>query len=269
MPTARFPLITVVLIAINIVVFGWQLGHPDDQASNPTLAQAQISERDQVNIEFGAIPAEVTSPGTYCAPLGDDQTADVCGERADFASDGRFGELGLQQAPWWVTLATSMFMHGGFLHIIGNMLFLWVFGNNVEDSMGRGRFVAFYLLAGLAAVYTQSAINPDSTVPTIGASGAVAGVLGAYLLLHPKARVLTLVFIIFFVTVIELPALLLLGIWFVLQFLPAVGQLSGPESGGGVAYLAHVGGFAFGLLTIHAFARFRNERQDEPRIPVY
>ena len=139
------------------------------------------------------------------------------------------------------------------------MLFLWVFGNNVEDSMGRVRFVLFYLLAGIVAVYAQAFLEPDSTIPTIGASGAVAGVLGAYALLHPGARVLTLIFIIFFVTLVEIPAFVMLGIWFALQFLPAVGQVATPDiaGGGGVAYFAHVGGFIFGLALIKLFAARR------------
>ena len=122
-----------------------------------------------------------------------------------------------------------MFMHGGILHIAFNMLFLWIFGNNVEDSMGRPRFLLFYLLAGIVAAYAQALLDTDATVPTIGASGAIAGVLGGYLLLYPRARVLTLVFIIFFVTLIEIPAVIMLGIWFVLQFLPAIGQLATPD----------------------------------------
>ncbi len=159
-----------------------------------------------------------------------------------------------------------MFLHADILHIAGNMLFLWVFGNNVEDAMGRGRFVLFYLLAGIAAVYAQSALDASSTGPTIGASGAVAGVLGAYAVLHPRARVLSVVFIIFFVTLIEIPAMILLAIWFALQFIPAVGQLATPDVAGegGIAYLAHVGGFIFGLATIHLFAR-RN-RTTRPRL---
>ena len=167
-----------------------------------------------------------------------------------------------------MTLFTSMFMHGGILHIAGNMLFLWVFGNNIEDSMGRVKFALFYLLAGLIAVYSQALIDPGSTAPTIGASGAVAGVLGAYALLHPRARILTLIFIIFFVTLVEIPALILLAVWFVLQFIPALGQVA-VETGGdqGIAYFAHVGGFLFGLAAIKLFATRR--REPEPRLPVY
>jgi membrane associated rhomboid family serine protease len=188
--------------------------------------------------------------------------------RTNEASSDDLPFIALNQAPWWVTLFTSMFMHGGLLHIAGNMLFLWVFGNNIEDSMGRARFVAFYLIAGLVAVYSQAALDVDATTPTIGASGAVAGVLGAYALLHPKARVLTLIFIIFFVTVVEIPALVLLSIWFLLQFLPAVGQVATPEVGGGegIAYLAHVGGFLFGLAAIKLFAR--RDRDPGPVLPA-
>jgi membrane associated rhomboid family serine protease len=152
------------------------------------------------------------------------------------------------------------------------MLFLWIFGNNVEDSMGPLRFLLFYLLAGVAAVYAQAAVDPGSTVPTIGASGAVAGVLGAYLLLLPKARVLTLIFIVIFVTFIEIPAYVMLGAWFFLQFLPAVGQVATPDvaGDGGVAYFAHVGGFIFGLALIRLFAKRRPEVPGEgPAHPVY
>ncbi len=154
-----------------------------------------------------------------------------------------------------------MFMHGGILHIVFNMLFLWIFGNNIEDSMGPGRYLLFYLLAGLAAVYTQAALDPDGTLPMIGASGAVAGVLGAYALLLPRARVLTAIILIFFVTLIEIPAFVMLGIWFVLQFVPAIGQVAVPDVAGegGVAYFAHVGGFLFGLALVKLFVLKRDE----------
>jgi membrane associated rhomboid family serine protease len=158
-------------------------------------------------------------------------------------------------------------MHGGFLHIIGNMLFLWIFGNNVEDAMGPLKFTAFYLLSGIAALALQDAFSPDSTVPTIGASGAIAGVLGGYILLYPRARVLTLIFLIFFVTFIEVPAVLVLGLWFLQQIYFGVADLSDP-TGGGVAYFAHIGGFAFGLIFIRAFAT-RVRKPPEPRLPVY
>jgi membrane associated rhomboid family serine protease len=166
--------------------------------------------------------------------------------------------LPLDEAPWWVTVFTSMFMHGGWLHIAFNMLFLWIFGGNVEDAMGRLRFLGFYLLAGVAAIYSQCLLDPSSTQPTLGASGAIAGVLGAYALLLPRARILTLIFVLFFVTLVEIPAYVLLGIWFVLQFIPAVSQVAVPDLGGdGVAYFAHVGGFVFGLALVRFFAQRR------------
>jgi membrane associated rhomboid family serine protease len=171
-----------------------------------------------------------------------------------------------------VTLFTSMFMHGGWLHIFFNMLFLWVFGNNVEDAMGRLRFVLFYLIGGLAAIGAQVAVSPDAQIPTVGASGAIAAVLGGYILLYPQARVLTVIFLFFFFTFVEIPAMIMLGIWLFLQFLPAIGQLATPElggEGGGVAYFAHIGGFLCGMALIHLFAKRRSERYGQPRYPVY
>jgi membrane associated rhomboid family serine protease len=148
------------------------------------------------------------------------------------------------------------------------MLFLWIFGNNVEDSMGYPRFIAFYLLGGIVATLAQVAVDPSSTTPTLGASGAIAAVLGGYALLYPRARVVTLVFIIIFVTVIELPALLVLGVWFLLQLLDASSQPL--HGGGGVAYFAHIGGFVFGLLLIRMFAsRAQDDYDSHNRIPVY
>jgi membrane associated rhomboid family serine protease len=147
------------------------------------------------------------------------------------------------------------------------MLFLWIFGNNVEDSMGPFRFTAFYLLGGLAATAAHVAVGPSSTSPTLGASGAIAAVLGGYALLYPRARVVTLIFIIIFVTVIELPALLVLGVWFLLQLLTAASE---PLGAGGVATFAHIGGFVFGLLFIRMFAnRAQDDYDRTSRIPVY
>src|SRR5512136_1304465 len=151
-----------------------------------------------------------------------------------------------------VTLLTSMFVHAGFFHFAGNMLYLWIFGNNVEDSMGKVRFTAFYLLSGLAAALAQTLTNPASRIPMVGASGAVSGVLGAYLLLFPHARVLTLIPLGFFTRLIYIPAGLVLGFWFVLQLIS--GGLSSPE-GGGVAWFAHVGGFVAGMALVGLFKR--------------
>jgi membrane associated rhomboid family serine protease len=266
-PTSRFPILTVILIAINVAVFAWQLSFPSDKASTPALAEIGVSERDENSIEYGAVPYRLTHPGKDCAitaassSSGQDEAEVVCQGTAEFREAQRSGAaVDIDEAPWWVTVFTSMFMHGGILHIAFNMLFLWIFGNNVEDSMSRPVFLAFYLLAGIAAVYSQSLIDTGSTVPTIGASGAVAGVLGGYALLFPRARVLSVVIIIFFFTVIEVPAMILLGIWFLLQFLPAVGQVATPDvAGGGVAYFAHVGGFLFGLALIKLFATRHKE----------
>jgi rhomboid family protein len=147
-----------------------------------------------------------------------------------------------------VTLVTSQFLHGSLVHIAGNMLFLWIFGNNIEDRFGRLRFLAFYLVGGIVAGLTQVAIDPTSTVPTIGASGAIAAVLGAYLVLFPRARVTTAIFLIFFYQLIDIPAVFVLGFWFVLQLFDGLGSLGamGAATTGGVAFFAHIGGFVFG-----------------------
>jgi membrane associated rhomboid family serine protease len=163
-----------------------------------------------------------------------------------------------------------MFMHGGLLHIGGNMLFLWVFGNNVEDATGRFRFIVFYILGGLAAMALQTAVDPNAAVPSVGASGAVAAVLGGYLLLYPRARVLTLVFLVVFFTFIQIPAMFFLLIWFGQQVLFGYLNYADPTGGGGgVAYFAHIGGFVFGLLAIKLFANRAKDDYIEPRIPVY
>ena len=162
----------------------------------------------------------------------------------------------------WGTIFTSMFMHGSILHLGGNMLFLWIFGNNIEDSMGPVKFLAFYVLGGIAALGIQALAPGPDNVPTIGASGAVAAVLGGYLLMFPRAKVVTVIFIIFFFTIIEIPALIVLGLWFVQQLVfGSLDYLQPTGDGGGVAYFAHIGGFVFGLLLIKAFAtRTRRER---------
>lgn len=153
--------------------------------------------------------------------------------------------------PLYATPVTSMFVHGGFFHVAGNMLYLWIFGNNVEDAMGRGRFLLFYLLCGLAGAFAQVMMNPSSTVPMVGASGAISGVLGAYLLLYPHARVLTLVSFGWFIRLVEIPALVVLGFWIIVQLLN--GLLTFTFEGGGVAWFAHIGGFGAGMLLIPFF----------------
>ncbi len=153
-----------------------------------------------------------------------------------------------------LTLFTSMFLHGGWMHLIGNMLFLWVFGRNVEDLIGGPRFLAFYLLAGIAAGVVQVVVNPYSTLPTIGASGAIAGVMGAYLIKFPRTRIVTLIFVFFFVTTAEIPAAFILLYWFAIQFFSGFGSLGTANySGGGIAYFAHIGGFLAGMALIRLF----------------
>ncbi len=232
-PTLRFPAVTVAFIALNVVAyFFWQqgglsLGNPGGQHYFCNL------------VEYAVIPYELTNPGEQVGASG----------------------CAAPEASTWLTLFTSMFMHGGLLHLGGNMLFLWIFGNNVEDSMGPVKFIAFYLLGGLAATALQAVIDPSATVPTIGASGAIAGVLGGYLILFPRARVVTLIFIVFFVTIVELPAIWILGFWFVQQVLFGWLDLNVAGEEGGVAYFAHIGGFVFGLVAIKLFADDRKQRR--------
>ena len=234
-PTRRFPILTVlIIVACAVVYFGFEAGGLE-----------LGSKGNERVVEYGAIPYELTHPGDECA--------EVSGQVLCEGQEGVQGEAP-DQAPWWATAFTSMFMHGSLLHLAGNMLFLWIFGNNIEDSMGRARFVAFYLLGGLAALALQVLFDPSATVPTVGASGAIAAVLGGYAVLYPRARVLTVVFIIIIFTVVRLPALLVLGLWFLLQLLPAFSQPVS-ESGGGVAYFAHIGGFLFGLAADQAVCR--------------
>jgi membrane associated rhomboid family serine protease len=253
-PTRRFPILTVALIAANVLVFFF--------FQEATLSLSGASVNEQRVVEYGAIPYEITHPGEQCIVRG---TQAACGE-----SEVIDRRTAVETAPTVLTAFTSMFMHGGLLHLLFNMLFLWIFGNNVEDSMGRPRFIVFYLLGGLAALAAQTLLEPSSVVPIVGASGAIAAVLGGYALLYPRARVITLVIIIFFITVIELPALLVLGLWFILQLIPAVGELGQPVGGGGVAYFAHIGGFVFGLLLIRVFAnRVHKDYEIERRVPVY
>jgi rhomboid family protein len=209
-PTRSFPLATLGLIAANTAVFIYQQSLP------PYLAQ-------QLAFRRGLVPVAVTN----LHGLGSHAVV-----------------------PGLLSFVTSMFLHGDILHIAGNMWFLWIFGNNVEDRLGHLRFVLFYLLAGLGAALTQVAALPDSEIPMVGASGAIAGVLGAYVLLFPRARILTLVPFIF-VYFVRLPAFVFLGIWFLFQVVHST-MSSGPL-GGGVAWFAHVGGFLAGMLLLFVF----------------
>jgi len=162
----------------------------------------------------------------------------------------------------WVTVLTSMFLHGGIMHVAGNMLYLWIFGDNVEDRMGHGRFLVFYLLCGVAAALAQTITAPDSLVPMVGASGAIAGVMGAYFVLYPKSRIVTLVPLFFFFQIIEVPAILFLGIWFLMQFVSGLGSIVtvAARSTGGIAFWAHVAGFVAGISGVVVFRRPERQR---------
>ncbi|WP_205696068.1 rhomboid family intramembrane serine protease [Conexibacter sp. SYSU D00693] len=244
-PTDRFPVVTVALILANVVAFFLSLRDGGDLWNGPSPTFLY---------DWGFIPYEASHLGDQCVVQGDQVG---CGDVSG-------------QPSLVVTAFSSMFLHGGLLHIGGNMLFLWVFGNNVEDSMGRVTFLAFYLLAGLAALVGQYLVGSGETVPLVGASGAVAGVLGGYLVLYPRARVVTLVFIILFVTILELPALFFLGFWFLQQIAFGYFDLVGSAGdAGGVAYFAHIGGFVFGALLVKVFATRVSGGADRGRRPVY
>lgn len=228
LPTRSRPVVTYSLIAVNVAVFLVQvmLGRADDQ---------------RLVHQLGVVPAVLTTM--------DLTTPNSLG--------GAMGAL--------VTPFTSMFLHGGVMHILGNMWFLWVFGDNVEDELGRGRFLAFYLLGGLCAAALQIASDPASTIPMIGASGAISCVLAGYVLLHPRARVVTLVPILILLTTVEIPAFYFIFIWFAMQLLNGFGSLVMVSHEGGVAWWAHVGGFVAGLLTVRIFLPSKREPRWEHR----
>ena len=233
-PTDRFPLVTVALILTNVIVYLLSVRHGGSVISGPDMREV---------VRYGATPYALTHSGVHCGLVSPTELG--CGR-------------GVSGLPAWETVFTGMFTHASILHLGGNMLFLWIFGNNVEGSMGPIRFLVFYLLGGVAALALQVAVGPNTTAPTVGASGAIAAVLGGYIVLYPRARVLTLVLIIFFFGVIEVPALVMLGVWFAEQAVfGAVGLTSPGNAGGGVAYFAHVGGFVFGLVSIRLLATRR------------
>ena len=238
-PTFHPTIVTWLLVGLNVVVWVFVQG----LGSEPMLTRSVC--------ELGLIPGELLGR----VPVG---TEIQLGPSASC-------ELG---APNPVTPVTSMFLHGGWFHLLGNMMFLWVFGDNVEDSMGHGRFVVFYLFAGLVAAGAQMAINPSSPIPMVGASGAIGGVMGAYVVLYPKARIRVLVFFGLIFTIV-VPAYLMLGYWFLLQLLGGLPTLGQESSGGGVAVWAHIGGFVAGALTINIFKdpeRVAKHRQGLARI---
>jgi membrane associated rhomboid family serine protease len=249
-PTRMFPIVTVVIIVINVFVY---FGVEKGGWSAPS--------NDNAVVELSFIPYELSHTDQECAQVGN---TIGCGSKQALVENGA---KDTDQPSVWLTIFTAMFMHGSLLHIGGNMLFLWIFGNNIEDAMGRLKFLLFYFLGGIAATGAQFLYDTNAVVPNLGASGAIAAVLGGYALLYPRARVITLIFIIFFITLVELPALLVLGAWFVLQAIDAGSQ---PAGGGGVAVWAHIGGFVFGLIAVKLFAsRYDPDYDRHSRLPVY
>jgi membrane associated rhomboid family serine protease len=219
-PTRTFPVVTVGLIAANVLVWLWE-------------AQGGV---DKEVMHYGYYPCTLNGPCTQPASL-------------------------VPHLPWYESAFSSMFMHGSWLHIGGNMLFLWIFGNNVEDALGKVRFFVWYVLAGLAATAAQTFVTlaftnaQGASIPNIGASGAIAGVLGAYFVLLPRASVLTLFFLFILIFLREIPAVWFLGIWLAFQLWDGGFSILQPQAGGGTAFFAHIGGFLFGLLTIRLLVK--------------
>jgi membrane associated rhomboid family serine protease len=208
-PTRRTPIVTLAIVIACGVVFGWELG---------LLGNGEAAFETAI-AEWGVVPGQLT------------------------AAFGRGDIFSVES----LTLITGQFLHGGWLHLLGNLLYLWIFGNNVEDRLGRGWFLLFYLVGGVLAALAQVAIDPNSAIPTIGASGAIAATLGAYLVFFPGARVTSLVFLGFFYQLMNIPAAIVLVLWFGLQLFSGIGSL-GVSQSGGVAFFAHIGGFVFGAL---------------------
>ncbi|MBI3647762.1 MAG: rhomboid family intramembrane serine protease [Actinobacteria bacterium] len=257
-PTRRFPVVTVAIIAVNVVAFAlWQ----------PTFESGKRAAIDQQTFYWcrAAIPFEA-SHATSLAQGGDPARRAITAAYGPNSGIQPYLQRRCPNKSWLASIFVAMFLHAGWLHIGGNMLFLWVFGNNIEDRLGSAPFLLFYLAGGVAAFALQLALAPNSAIPTLGASGAIAAVLGAYIVAYPRARVLTLV-LFFLITLVELPAYLVLGLWFVLQLFSGVGEL-GTAVNSGVAYWAHVGGFVFGLLVGALFLR-RQPRQAFPPPPPY
>jgi membrane associated rhomboid family serine protease len=215
-PSRRFPIVTISIIVVNLVIFLYEL------SLGPAL--------DSFINTYGVIPQNYT----HHLPANP-----------------------FRLVTHFLPVFSSMFLHGGWLHVIGNMWYLWIFGDNVEDRLGKFRFIVFYLLCGLAASLAHILINSQSTIPTIGASGAIAGVMGAYFILFPKSKVLTLLPIFFFFYFVEIPAFFFLGIWILIQFLYGAVSVSQAEQAGGVAWWAHFGGFLAGMVLVFVFRKYK------------
>jgi len=221
-PSRSYPIVNIALIVMNVIAFFFELALGD--SLEPFIKQ------------FGVIPIRYFYEGIE----------NLDGTITYFSTSERI-----------IPLFTSMFLHGGWLHLIGNMLYLYIFGDNVEDRMGHFRYIIFYILCGLAGTFAHIITNPDSEIPTIGASGAISGILGAYLLLYPAARIVVVLPILFFWDILKLPALVVLGFWFVTQLTQGMLTLAvtTTANAGGVALWAHIGGFVFGMIAINIFKK--------------
>lgn len=237
-PRIVVPYVTYAIIAINMVVFFYQMG-------------LDFAAGQEFTLSFGLIPATLTN-----VPRGEITIA-----YAQYLSDAASTRIFLDATPNspYLTVFTSMFMHGGIAHIFGNMLFLWIFGDNIEGAFGHVKFAVFYILCGIGAALGQIFVDVNSMVPMIGASGAISGVLAAYMLKYPRARVHTFVFLIVIFTTIRVPAYVVIGLWFATQVLSGLGTL-GTNTGAGVAWFAHIGGFITGLLLERFFKYVRLEK---------
>ena len=230
-PTRRTPVVTIGILAACVVAWAWELG---------LLASGGDASLDAFVTAWGVVPAELLKAWGA-------------------------GQVVSQET---ATLITSQFLHGGWLHLLGNMLYLWIFANNVEDRLGRPGFLLFYLAGGVAAALAQVAVDPTSTIPTIGASGAIAATLGAYVVFYPRARITSLVFLGFFYQLIDVPAVLVLGFWFVLQVIDGLTSMGMVESNsGGVAIFAHIGGFLAGASVARLLVA-RGLGSGRPRAPA-
>jgi len=253
------PFVTLGLIAANVIAFLlWQ----------PTLRHEKDAELAQQTFFWchGQIPYELA----HQVPLADSGLSgrlriakDYDVTLTDASSLQDYLGRRCPDKNIWLSILSSMFLHAGWLHLLGNMLFLWIFGDNVEDALGKVGYLAFYLLGGVAAGALQFVLAPNSTIPNVGASGAIAAVLGAYIVLYPRARILTAVFY-FLIAFVELPAFVVLGLWFALQLFQGVSGL-GADVNSGVAFWAHVGGFVFGVLVAFAFFRGRRRPASSPQ----
>ena len=258
LPSRRFPIVTVSLIVLNLLVFlyqgflGTQAPYREDWTQERTeWAAAQLEEPPIFSPYYPYASGQrilSSMPNMY-----EIERNEWLQTQYALIPSELLGGKDLPPTipiPIWLTLLTSMFLHGGILHLLGNMLYLWIFGDNVEDAMGAIRFLAFYLLCGVVAAFAQIAIGPGSSIPMVGASGAIAGVLAAYFMLFPQSRVLTLIPLFFFLRLVAVPAVFLLGFWFLLQVIAGAGSFG---SAGGVAFFAHIGGFIAGLFLVFPF----------------